>query len=99
MRVRPRIGHETKFKGVLGYVGEDAVLREGKVWNYEAVFGEKATNSGVFNEIRPLVEYAYYKKNLCIIGYGQTGSGKTHTLHNLNHKSPGLTQTTISYLY
>ena len=52
----------------------------------------------IYKEVKPLVEYAYNSKNLCIFAYGQTGSGKTYTMHG-SQKNPGLSLNIIHDLY
>ena len=44
------------------------------------VFGPSASQSMVFDCVKPLVKSALDGRDVCLLAYGQTGSGKTHTL-------------------
>jgi len=49
-------------------------------YNFDQVFGPSASQSMVFDCVKPLVKSALDGRDVCLLAYGQTGSGKTHTL-------------------
>ena len=51
-----------------------------EVFEFDRVFQWDASQTQVFDEVRPLVTSVLDGYNVCIFAYGQTGSGKTHTM-------------------
>ncbi|KAA6383952.1 MAG: putative Kinesin KP1 [Streblomastix strix] len=49
-------------------------------YSFYRVFGPNAKQKTVFEEVRPLMQYALDGHNICVIAYGPTGSGKTYTI-------------------
>ena len=64
--------------------GEEIVIIQNKDHTircqYDGVFDEKASQSEVFEVIKPAISQVVQGYNSCILTYGQTGSGKTHTM-------------------
>ncbi|XP_018413198.1 PREDICTED: kinesin-like protein KIF25 [Nanorana parkeri] len=51
-----------------------------RIFHFERVFKPQASQSTVFEEVRPLITSVLDGYNVCIMAYGQTGSGKTYTM-------------------
>ncbi|KAH7706772.1 kinesin family member 17 [Aphelenchoides avenae] len=70
-----------------------------KTYQFDAVFGEKASQQEVFARTsKHIVDGALSGYNGTIFAYGQTGSGKTHTMVG-REDDAGLIPRTIGYLF
>lgn len=58
-------------------------------FEFDRVFGPRATQEDVFEDTKPLIRSVVDGFNVCIFAYGQTGSGKTHTMQG-TPASPGV---------
>jgi hypothetical protein len=89
-RIQPLLACEGETRGVHNdaakprelTVTDSALIAESeRRWRFERVFGERATQSEVFEcSCMPLVEAVLRGANASCITYGQTGTGKTHTM-------------------
>lgn len=59
-------------------------------FQFDRVFGPKATQLDVFSQVRPLVESVLAGYNATVLAYGSTGSGKTHTIMGCSGTDPAL---------
>ncbi|KAI0515693.1 hypothetical protein KFK09_008359 [Dendrobium nobile] len=88
-RLRPFLPSQFA-KSTVDYIGDNGELglvnpsRQGKdshrVFKFNKVFGQTATQVQVFLDIQPLIRSVLDGYNVCIFAYGQTGSGKTYTM-------------------
>jgi len=81
-------------KSICLNVDEDSVSMtnvHGKrmVFEFDKVYGQKITQSEIFENTKAVITSAVDGYNVCIIAYGQTGSGKTHTMMG-PEKDPGV---------
>ena len=51
-----------------------------KLLDFDHTFGPAATQTDLFEAVKPTIMSAIDGYNVCIIAYGQTGSGKTYTM-------------------
>ncbi|KAK3098485.1 hypothetical protein FSP39_019927 [Pinctada imbricata] len=74
----------TRSEVVVHFVDDENVCvrtaKHNKVFEYERVYEPKESQSGVFDEVQPMLTSLLDGYNICIMAYGQTGSGKTHTM-------------------
>ncbi|KAK2942803.1 putative Kinesin heavy chain [Blattamonas nauphoetae] len=59
----------------------DAAFKRGQSFQFDRVFGEKASQETVFAEIEPLATTLLDGCDVCVMAYGQTGTGKTFTMN------------------
>jgi len=51
-----------------------------RLFNFDRVFDERASQEQVFEEVSELVQSALDGYKVCLFSYGQTGAGKTYTM-------------------
>ncbi|KAI1453399.1 P-loop containing nucleoside triphosphate hydrolase protein [Annulohypoxylon moriforme] len=54
-------------------------------YEFERIFGPRATNHDVFGEISSFVQSVIDGKKACVFCYGQSGTGKTYTMSNIDN--------------
>jgi len=64
-----------------GYTSDgDVNAGYSKQYMFDAVHGERSTQSEVYDSVKGIVDAVAAGYNGTIVAYGQTGSGKTHTV-------------------
>jgi hypothetical protein len=71
---------------------------ETKAFTFDAVLGQYASQTDVFNSVSSLCDSVVNGYNATIFAYGATGSGKTHTMMG-DEKNPGITPRTVERLF
>jgi len=95
-RIRPVLPSDEAHGNValaVQRVSREIVRIDTRDFEFDEVFGMRASQEDVFEEVRPMVESVLEGHHACIFAYGQTGSGKTHTMagtpddRGVNHRS------------
>ncbi|EFA84984.1 kinesin-14 [Heterostelium album PN500] len=68
-------------------------------FEFDKVFGMRATQSSVFEEISQLVQSSLDGYATCIFTYGQTGSGKTYTMEGESGEQRGMIPRTVELIF
>ena len=72
-------------------------------FNFDKVFDQDSSQSGVFQEISQLVQSALDGYKVCIFAYGQTGSGKTFTMEGpepgVNSEASGMIPRAVRQIF
>lgn len=82
---------ELEIQGPMEVSSLGKETRKNNAFAFDQVFGPKATNEDVFEEISQLVQSALDGYNVCIFCYGQTGAGKTYTMSSEDGMIPRAT--------
>ncbi|KAA0187599.1 Kinesin protein [Fasciolopsis buskii] len=69
-----------------------------KCFIFDRVFGPRATQAEVYQEVDDLIVSCIDGYNVCIMAYGQTGSGKTYTMMG-TEKEPGVNRRAVRSLF
>ena len=94
VRCRPCLPHETDLR--TGRVECNEVNRtvriasstdatSDKVFTFDNVLSESATQQDVFNLVSPLINHVLAGVHATVFAYGQTGSGKTFTMEGVDY--------------
>jgi hypothetical protein len=78
--------------------GDKAAKKVTKSFQYDTVFPPNATQEGVFEDTKALIQSTLDGYNVCIFAYGQTGAGKTHTMTG-NPEMPGITPRAMAEIF
>ncbi|WOG83826.1 hypothetical protein DCAR_0103004 [Daucus carota subsp. sativus] len=109
-RVRPFLGDQANYTSTVDQIEEGVITisapsRHGKghrSFNFNKVYGPRATQGEVFSDTRPLIRSVLDGYNVCIFAYGQTGSGKTYTMtgpRDLTEDTLGVNYRALSDLF
>jgi len=77
----------------------DTKNRGWKSYAFDKVWGHKASQGSVFQDVEPLVLTVLDGYNACIFAYGQTGSGKTYTMEGGRGNDVGISYRTIEKVF
>ncbi|VDP85994.1 unnamed protein product [Echinostoma caproni] len=69
-----------------------------KCFIFDRVFGPRASQTEVYQEVDDLIVSCIDGYNVCIMAYGQTGSGKTYTMMG-TEEEPGVNRRAIQSLF
>ncbi|CAN0187519.1 unnamed protein product, partial [Discosporangium mesarthrocarpum] len=72
--------------------------RQAYDFSFDRVFGPDATQSDVFEMVKPLVDATVDGYTTTVFGYGSTGAGKTHTISGVEG-DPGILPLSVELLF
>lgn len=83
LKVRPLSRREISEgrKEIISFNASNTVILDGKLFDYDYVFGPNSSQLEIFNSaVLPLLRRYFEGCNGTIFAYGQTGSGKTYSM-------------------
>ena len=72
---------------------------EPKVFQYDKVFDQTASQQDVFEDVSDVVKSVLDGQKVCVFAYGQTGTGKTFTMKGGSEYKQGIIPRSMELIF